>query len=64
MAIRLKLFYEGQSTTVTSETAAKKLARKWLGARRLHETPTHDGWQYWDADHPDDEENAVTVKVL
>jgi hypothetical protein len=60
--MKLKLFHEGESVTVSSEVAAKRVARKWLGAKRLHETPTSNGWQYWDADL--DEDDTVTVVVL
>jgi hypothetical protein len=65
MANKLKLFFEGKSITVTSERAAKAWARKELHAERLHETPTVDGWQYWDARNKDeDDPNVVTVKVV
>jgi hypothetical protein len=62
--MKLKLFHDGKSATVTSEAAAKRLAREWLGVKRLTETPTHDGWQYWDAGDPDEGGLHVTVKVL
>ena len=63
--MKLKLFYDGRSVTVTSERAAKAWAREQLGAKRLKETPTENGWQYWDV-RDDDEmsENDVTVVVL
>jgi hypothetical protein len=61
--MKLKLFHDGKSITVTSEAAAKRQARTWLGAKRLRETPTTDGWQYWTAGGSDSDD-AVTVKVI
>jgi hypothetical protein len=63
--MKLKLFYEGNSVVVSSERAAKAWARERLGAKRLKETPTGNGWQYWNASDSDDSsDDAVTVVVL
>lgn len=64
IGMKLKLFHDGESRTVTSEAAAKRWARTRLGVNRLHETPTSDGWQYWDASSNDEDGPVVTVKVL
>lgn len=63
--MKLKLFYDGETVTVTSERAAKAWARQALGAKKLKETPSQNGWQYWDSTDDDEmSENAVTVVVL
>lgn len=63
--MKLRLFHDGEAVTVASERAAKSWAKKALGAKKLKETPTQNGWQYWDSTDDDDmSENAVTVVVL
>jgi hypothetical protein len=62
--VKLKLFFEGKCIVVTSEGAAKTWARKQLGAKRVYETPTDRGWQYWASADPSDDSSAVTVQVL
>jgi hypothetical protein len=62
--MKLKLFYEGESITVTSEAAAKRWARKKLGAKRVYETPTATGWQYWTTKDENKEETPVTAIVM
>jgi hypothetical protein len=63
--MKLKLFYDGQSVTVTSEAAAKTWARKQLGAKRLKEAPTSNGWQYFNATDKDDmSDDSVNVVVI
>ena len=61
---KMKLFFEGDSVTVTSERAAKAWARKKLGSKRVYETPTNDGWQYWDNKDPDKNDRPVSVKII
>ena len=60
----LKCFYEGDSVTVKSERAAKAWARGRLGGKRVFETPTERGWQYWSSKDSEDDEVPVTVVVL
>lgn len=62
--MKLKLFFEGDSVIVTSERAAKAWARKQLGVKRVYETPTERGWQYWSSLTEEDTGDAVTVLVL
>lgn len=62
--MKLKLFYEGDSVIVTSERAAKAWARGHLAGKRVFETPTERGWQYWSSKDPEDDEVPVTVLVL
>jgi len=51
---------EGQRTTVTSERAARRLARAWLGVGRVTETPSEFGWPI----HADeDTDQVVSVEV-
>ena len=59
----LKCFYDGKSVTVQSERAAKSWARGRLGVRRIFETPTENGWQYWSEQNPESDETPVTVIV-
>jgi len=60
----LKCFYQGDSVTVKSERAAKTWARGHLKGKRVFETPTERGWQYWSSKDPDDDEEPVTVVVV
>jgi hypothetical protein len=62
--MKLKLFFEGRSVVVTSERAAKTWARNQLGVKRVYETPTERGWQYWPSAELNEDYSAVTVVVL
>lgn len=54
---------DGQAATATSERAARKLAREWLGASRVTETQTPRGWQLWAPGGDEDSSEVVTVEV-
>ncbi len=54
---------DGQSQTVTSERAARAVARQWLGVSRVTETPTERGWQLWPVHAAEDTDRVVTVEV-
>lgn len=54
---------DGQSRSVTSERAARALAREWLGCRRVTETPETDGWAYWPVGAAEDTHRVVRVLV-
>jgi hypothetical protein len=62
--MKLKLFFDGESVTVTSERAAKTWAKKMLGVKQVYETPTENGWQYWGDSNEESEDEVVTVLVL
>jgi hypothetical protein len=63
MKLRLSQF-GSKIADVTSERAARKLAKELLGTSRLVETPTASGWQYWRPSDAEDSEDVVTIKVL
>ena len=52
------------AVTVTSERAARGVARRWLGVGRVYETPTETGWQLWPSRGADDSAAPVTVTVV
>lgn len=56
--------YGSKITDVSTERAARKLAKELLGVSRLVETPIATGWQYWQPSNAEDSEAVVTVKML
>jgi hypothetical protein len=50
---------DGQTATVTSERAARDVARRWLGVSRVTETPTERGWQLWPMHAAEDSARAA-----
>lgn len=54
---------DGQRQTVTSERAARSLAREWLGCARVTETAETDGWALWPVGASEDTDRVVRVEV-
>ena len=52
-----------QIASTTSERAAKSAARQALGADRIGEYQTEDGWCYYQAGDDDDNSPVVRVRI-
>jgi hypothetical protein len=61
---RYEVRFGNRRSVVTSEKAARALARDWLGVARVYETPATNGWDLWTTLDESREATPVEVRVL